>query len=219
MCKNSRIHLLSLDEAGKALSDHKTSLGRLRCEGITDMIVNGDLLELYEPNSVPDVFAVAMSTIAALSKELNMELASTPITPDNVDEVLREFGQYVAVPVRTIKRLLSRLLYASWAKGARFTFNSLLMKFLRVWMVCERGDDKLLIAVSYLYFAFKAAEKFEDGDSYGFHIEINKRGKVYLVYHMPPRPGRRIRVMRWDLRARFTGKGVRSLMKFSLLNK
>lgn len=217
MCKNSRIHLLSSEEAGKALSDHHAVLGHQRCEGITDRIVNGDLLELYRPHSVPDVLAVSMSTIAALSKELNMELASTPITPDNVDDIMREFGRYVAVPVRTIKRLLTRVLYASWAEGARFTFNSLLMKFLRVWLVCERGEDKLLIALSYLYFAFKAAEKFEDGDRYGFHIEINKRGKVYLVYHMPPRPGRKMCVMRWDLRARFSNKGVRSLMKFSLL--
>lgn len=147
-----------------------------------------------------DTLAGAMSDLAALIKALTLDVQEMDLSkadPEIVRDIAREFGSYAYKPVMRIQRLLKRLLFASWKCG--FLLSRLISKFLNSYSNGELNKARLTTLAIYLNFGMYAAQLHcTDRYSMPFFVEINKRGKVYLVYRYLNK-SRRQRVIRWSL--------------------
>lgn len=165
-----------------------------------ESIVDGRYLRTDYGTSVPCALACAMSTMSALAKELTLDVAGLGIhsgDPEAVRAVAREFGMYTLIPALQIQHILRRLLFVSWKRGS--SFSSLVTKFLKLFKTGDHEKALLVILATHLNFGMYAASLYgADKHSMPFSVDINRRGKVYLVYRYRNQ-GNRQRIIRWDL--------------------
>jgi hypothetical protein len=145
---------------------------------------------------------MSVSTISALSKELEMDLASDMAlaTKSDVNDVAREFGRYVYIPAMQFQSTMKRLLYSSWASGSHYNLQRLIVKFLKLFEDVDVDSRAMVITASHLLFALYSAKMYDGGrHKMPFSISVNGRGKFYLVYHYVSKKTTRQRIIRWDL--------------------
>lgn len=171
-------------------------------ERMLQALVNGEFLRTNYDASVVHAVCVSISTISALSKQLELDLACQDalVTKSDVDTVAREFGMYVYLPVMQFQSTMRRLLYSTWTPGSSHSLQRLIVKFLKMFEDVDNDSRALLITASHLLFAIYSAKKYDGGKhNMPFSIEINGRGKFYLVYHYVSSKSKRARIIRWDL--------------------
>lgn len=167
-----------------------------------EALVNGEFLLSDYQSSVPHAILRSISTISALSKELELDLAAGKplVTKSYVNDVAREFGKYVYMPVMQFQSTMKRLLYAAWAPGSHYSLQGLIVKFLKLFEDVDVDSMAMVITASHLSFAIYSAKLYDCGrHKMPFSIDVNGRGKFYLVYHYVSKKTGRQRIIRWDL--------------------
>lgn len=165
-----------------------------------ESIITGTYKRSGDRTGTWDTLACAMSDLVALTKALTLDVQEMDLSktdPEVMRDIAREFGSYAYKPVMRIQRMLKRLLFASWKCG--FLLSRLITKFLNSYNNGELNEARLTTLAIYLNFGMYAAQLHcTDRYSMPFFVEINKRGKIYLVYRYLNK-SKRQRVIRWNL--------------------
>lgn len=198
MCFNRKMQ--SKKDAVAALRCYNQETSDHERELELESIVTGTYQRTGVRTGTWDILACAMSDLVALTKALTLDVQEMDLSkadPEIMREIAREFGSYAYGPVMRIQRMLKRLLYASWKCG--FLLSRLMTKFLNSYDTGELNKARLTTLAIYLNFGMYAAQLHcTDRYSMPFFVEINKRGKIYLVYRYLNK-SKRQRVIRWNL--------------------
>lgn len=202
MCKIYRDYLTDQLQFA-AFTSHDVMPSKEARKRMLEAIVNGEFLRSDYHTSVAHAIMLSMSTISALSKDLELDLASSKAltSKEEVEDVARNFGRYVYLPVLQFQSTMRRLLYASWnSRSHCHSLQRLIMKFLNMFEEVDVDSRAMIIIASHMLFAIYSAKLYDCGKhAMPFTISVNGRGKFYLVYHYINKKTRRQRVIRWNL--------------------